>query len=77
MAEHVEHDQPLPVVRVGEIPREENGPRWLVEQLWGASSRSPRMASQQLQLPQPVVLQQDDVIGCDVELVTMAADIDN
>lgn len=28
----------LPVVRVGEIPREENTQRWLVEQLWGASS---------------------------------------
>ena len=34
----VECDQPLPVVRVGEIPREENTQRWLVEQLWGASS---------------------------------------
>jgi hypothetical protein len=31
-------DHPLPVVRVGEIPCEENAPRWLVEQLWGASS---------------------------------------
>ena len=30
--------QPLPVVRVGEIPRQENTQRWLVEQLWGASS---------------------------------------
>ena len=28
----------LPVVRVGEIPPEDNAPRWLVEQLWGASS---------------------------------------
>jgi hypothetical protein len=28
----------LPVVRVGEIAREENPQRWLVEQLWGASS---------------------------------------
>lgn len=28
----------LPVVRVGEIPREEKSQRWLVEQLWGASS---------------------------------------
>lgn len=28
----------LPVVRVGEIPPEHNGPRWLVDQLWGASS---------------------------------------
>jgi hypothetical protein len=34
----VECDQPLPVVRVGEIPSEENPQRWLVEQLWGASS---------------------------------------
>ena len=30
--------QTLPVVRVGEIPCEDNTPRWLVEQLWGASS---------------------------------------
>jgi hypothetical protein len=30
--------QPLPVVRVGEIPTEEDAPRWLVQQLWGASS---------------------------------------
>lgn len=29
---------PLPVVRVGEIPREENARRWLVEPLWGDSS---------------------------------------
>jgi len=34
----VDGDQPLPVVRVGEIPSEDNAPRWLVEQLWGASS---------------------------------------
>ncbi len=34
----VDCDQPLPVVRVGEIPREDNAGRWLVEQLWGASS---------------------------------------
>jgi RecA-family ATPase len=33
-----DHAQPLPVVRVGEIPTEENAPRWLVQQLWGASS---------------------------------------
>jgi len=33
-----ERPQPLPVVRVGDIPREENGLRWLVEQLWGDSS---------------------------------------
>jgi hypothetical protein len=30
--------QPLPVVRVGEIPREETASRWLVEQLWGESA---------------------------------------
>jgi len=35
---HAESQQPLPVVRVGDIPSEENGQRWLVEQLWGASS---------------------------------------
>jgi hypothetical protein len=34
----VESDQPLPVVRVGEISCQENAPRWLVEQLWGESS---------------------------------------
>ncbi len=34
----VECDQPLPVVRVGEIPSEDNTQRWLVEQLWGTSS---------------------------------------
>jgi hypothetical protein len=34
----VDRSQPLPVVRVGEIVREDNAPRWLVEQLWGASS---------------------------------------
>jgi len=33
-----ENNQPLPVVRVGEIPREDNAQRWLVEQLWGDSS---------------------------------------
>jgi len=32
------HDQPLPVVRVGEIPCDDNTQRWLVEQLWGDSS---------------------------------------
>lgn len=31
------HDT-LPVVRVDQIPREENAARWLVEQLWGDSS---------------------------------------
>jgi len=34
----VECDQPLPVVRVSEIPAHERAQRWLVEQLWGASS---------------------------------------
>jgi hypothetical protein len=33
-----ESSQPLPVVRIGEIPREDNAQRWLVEQLWGDSS---------------------------------------
>jgi len=32
------HDPPLPVVRVGELPRADHAQRWLVEQLWGASS---------------------------------------
>lgn len=31
------HD-PLPMIRVDEIPRQENAQRWLVEQLWGDSS---------------------------------------
>jgi hypothetical protein len=31
-------DQPLPVVRVGEISSEEHAERWLVEGLWGARS---------------------------------------
>ncbi len=31
-------EQPLPVVRVGEIQNQENAQRWLVEGLWGASS---------------------------------------
>jgi hypothetical protein len=30
--------QPLPVVRVGEIQSEDDAPRWLVQELWGASS---------------------------------------
>ena len=34
----VEHHDPLPVVRVDQIPREEQTHRWLVEQLWGESS---------------------------------------
>jgi len=29
---------PLPVVRIGEIPRDSRAQPWLVEQLWGASS---------------------------------------
>jgi RecA-family ATPase len=35
---HVNTDQVLPVVRVGEIKSEESAQRWLVEELWGASS---------------------------------------
>ena len=31
------HD-PLPVVRVDQIPRQETAPRWLVDGLWGDSS---------------------------------------
>ena len=31
-------EQLLPLIRVGEIPTEENAQRWLVEQLWGESS---------------------------------------
>ena len=31
-------DRPLPVVRIGEIPDEDNARRWLVEELWGDSS---------------------------------------
>ena len=34
----VKRDPPLPVVRVGDIPSPDNPQRWLVEQLWGASS---------------------------------------
>lgn len=34
----VTSSQPLPVVRIGEVPSGEETPRWLVEQLWGASS---------------------------------------
>jgi hypothetical protein len=34
----VDRKDSLPVVRVGQIPCEENAPRWLVEQLWGDSS---------------------------------------
>src|ERR1041384_7322149 len=30
--------QPLPVVRVAELPCEGNAQRWLVEHLWGAAS---------------------------------------
>jgi hypothetical protein len=33
-----EVNQPLPIVRVGEIRCEDKAPRWLVEQLWGESS---------------------------------------
>ena len=35
---HIPAEQPLPVVRVGEIQSQENAQRWLVEGLWGASS---------------------------------------
>jgi hypothetical protein len=34
----VSDEQLLPLVRVGDIPTEENAQRWLVEQLWGESS---------------------------------------
>ena len=34
----VAYPDTLPVVRVDQIPREENAPRWLVEPLWGESS---------------------------------------
>jgi len=34
----VNSHSPLPVVRIGEIPRESRAQPWLVEQLWGASS---------------------------------------
>jgi len=34
----VDRNEPLPVVRIGQIAREENTQRWLVEQLWGDSS---------------------------------------
>lgn len=33
-----QHPPPLPVVRVAEIPREDQPRRWLVDQLWGDSS---------------------------------------
>jgi hypothetical protein len=35
---HVESNQLLPVVRIGELPGEEPSRRWLVEELWGESS---------------------------------------
>jgi hypothetical protein len=38
MQRHTRVDQLLPVVRVGEIPNEEDAQRWLIEDLWGASS---------------------------------------
>ena len=34
----VNSNSPLPVVRIGEIPRESRAQPWLVEQLWGSSS---------------------------------------
>jgi hypothetical protein len=33
-----ENHQPLPMVRIGEIAREETNQRWLIDPLWGASS---------------------------------------
>ena len=33
-----EETPPLPVVRVGQIPEEEQDQRWLVQQLWGESA---------------------------------------
>jgi hypothetical protein len=35
---HGVEDRLLPVVRIGQIPLEDRGPRWLVEELWGDSS---------------------------------------
>jgi len=32
------NDQLLPVVRIGDLPHQDQGQRWLVEQLWGDSS---------------------------------------
>ena len=32
------HDQLLPVVRIGDLPHQDQTQRWLVEQLWGDSS---------------------------------------
>ena len=34
----LQHLDPLPVVRVDQLPREEQTHRWLVEPLWGESS---------------------------------------
>ena len=34
----IHRERLLPSVRVGDIPAEENTPRWLVQQLWGESS---------------------------------------
>lgn len=38
MAMHTPADPLLPVVRVGEIPNDTQAQRWLIEDLWGASS---------------------------------------
>jgi hypothetical protein len=38
IAKNNNNNQTLPVVRIGEIPTQDNPQRWLVEQLWGASS---------------------------------------
>ena len=35
---HVNADHSFPVVRVGDISSEPNTQRWLVDELWGASS---------------------------------------
>ncbi|MCP4305766.1 MAG: AAA family ATPase, partial [bacterium] len=34
----VNNNQSLPMVRVADIVTEENTPRWLIDQLWGASA---------------------------------------
>jgi RecA-family ATPase len=34
----VDNHPPLPVVRVADLVTEENSPRWLIDQLWGASA---------------------------------------
>ena len=34
----VDNNPSLPLVRVGDIVTEENAPRWLIDQLWGAAA---------------------------------------